>query len=82
MAAHGLEHREVALVAVLNGLRLDLHNFAEELRVGAVNHELHALARELVVDLLYVGLERQEPFTPGLVSHGTQKRSTCAAESC
>ena len=47
----------------------DLHDFAQQLGVGAIDHELHALARELVVDLVDVGFEGEQAFAPRLVGH-------------
>ena len=68
-AAHELQCREVRFVAVFHGFAFDLHDFAQELGVGAIDHELHALARELVVDLVDVGFEGEETFAASLVGH-------------
>jgi len=51
---------------MLHGLGLDLHDFAEEFGVGAIDHELDTLAREAVVDVVDIGFEGEEAFAGAL----------------
>ena len=60
-----LEGVGVGGVAVGHAVDLHLHDLAHDLGVGAVDHELHALAGELVVDVPHVLVQREEPLAPG-----------------
>ena len=64
-AAGRLEQLGALLVARGHGVDLDLEDLAHEVRVGAVDDELHALLGEGVLDLLEIGLEGQQAVLAG-----------------
>jgi hypothetical protein len=50
-----------------HAVELGLEDLADDLGVGAVDDELHALPRERIVDLLDLVVEREQALASGLL---------------
>ena len=73
-AAHRHEDRLGLGVALLDEEHFGLENLADDVGVAAVDHQLDALAHELVVEFGGLVLERQQTFAARLLGERHQVR--------